>query len=78
MESKTLTLDQAKHMVKFREMYIIFWADWETFTQVDTDALQYLVDMGQSITLPNVKTLTHEQKVLLKSYDGFVKVGVDL
>jgi hypothetical protein len=29
-------------MVKFREMYIIFWADWETFTQVDSYALQYL------------------------------------
>jgi hypothetical protein len=74
LKSKTLTLQEAMHMVRFREMFLIFWKEWEMFIHVDTDALQYLVDMNQSITLPNVKTLTEEQKAILKSYKGFVKI----
>ena len=44
MEKKSLDLDMAMTKVRFREMSQILWREWETYTNVDDDALQYLAE----------------------------------
>lgn len=72
---KTFTLADAQHMLQFREMYLIFWKDWTLYTEVTTEALQFLVQHTNCITLPNVMTLTEEQRNLLKDFEGEVEIG---
>lgn len=73
-----LTLDQAQHMVRFSEIFNIFWRDWEVITEVDDDALEFLVANSSKIILPNVKEFTAYQLSLFKEYKGFLKLNKDV
>ena len=69
--TKILTLEKAELFVKYREIYSILMSEWYAITDVEYDALAYLVKHSSSIILPNVKSLTDEKKQLLKNYTGF-------
>ncbi len=79
MEAKTMTLDRAKMNVEFPEFsQILIYESWLCFTDIDYDALEYLVNNSSRILLPNVKALTEDKRLLLKSYKGFIDIGVVL
>lgn len=79
MEAKTMTLDRAKMNVGFPEFsQILIYESWLCFTDIDYDALEYLVNNSSRILLPNVKALTEDKRLLLKSYKGFIDIGVVL
>lgn len=78
MSDSLLTLEKAKLFVDFPEMYLIFSKDWIIITDVEYDALQYLVEHSSRILLPNVTTLGEKEKELLRSYNGYLKIGVEL
>lgn len=72
---KRLTLEEAQYMVRFAEIMNIFWKNWEQFTEVDDDALEFLVANSSKIILPNVKEFTAYQLSLFKEYKGFLKLN---
>ena len=57
MRDSLLTLEKSKLFVDFPEMYVIFSKDWLVVTDVEYDALQYLVEHSSRIFLPNVTKL---------------------
>ncbi len=76
MNEHILTLEKAKSFVAYPEMFLIFWADWHIITEVEYDALEYLVQYSSRINLPNVKSLTDDKIELLKNYKGHLVIGV--
>lgn len=78
MSDSLLTLEKAKLFVDFPEMYIIFSKDWLVITDVEYDALRYLVEHSSRILLPNVTTLGEKEKELLRTYKGHLQIGVEL
>lgn len=77
MEAKTMTLDRAKLNVEFPEFsQILIYESWLCFTDIDYDALEYLVQNSSRIFLPNVSALSEDKITLLKSYKGFIEIGV--
>lgn len=78
MEKKTLNIDMAMTKVKFRELTQILWREWEAYTNIEDDALKYLVDHTRHIYLPNVKVLTDAQKLILKDFKGLLEIGVEV
>lgn len=70
-----LTLEEAEYIVRFAEMMNIFWKNWEQFTEVDDDALEFLVANSSKIILPNVMVFSEYQLSLLKGYQGFLKLN---
>jgi hypothetical protein len=78
MENKTLDLDMAMTKVRFREMSQILWREWEAYTNVDDDALQYLSEHTHHIYLPNVKVISDTQKLILKDFKGLLEIGAKL
>ena len=79
MEAKTMNLERAKLNVAFPEFsQILLWESWHCFTDIDYDALEYLVQNSSRIFLPNVKALSKDKMTLLKSYKGFVEIGEEL
>ncbi len=78
MSDSLLTLEKAKLFVDFPEMYLIFSKDWLIITDVEYDALQYLVEQCSRILLPNVTTLGEKEKELLRAYKGHLQIGVEL
>jgi|LauGreDrversion4_2_1035121.scaffolds.fasta_scaffold1085346_1 hypothetical protein len=78
MSDHSLTLEKAKLFVAYREMYMIFWKDWEAITEVDYDALEYLVNHSSFINLPNVQYLTEDKELLLFKYRGKLILGYSL
>jgi hypothetical protein len=75
MEEHILTLEKAMELVKFREMYAIFRMDWHINTDVEYDALEYLVKNSSLIDLPNVTSLSDEKMELLKDFKGYLVLG---
>ena len=76
MVSKVMTLNDAEIVVAFPEISMVFiGSSWLCFTDIELDALAYLVKNSHRIILPNVKKLTKEQKALLKNYTGFLDIG---
>ena len=74
-----MTLDRAKLNVEFPEFAsILIWQSWSCYTDIEYDALEYLVRHSSRIILPNVKVLTEEKLLLLKSYNGYLEIGVVL
>lgn len=74
-----MTLQRAKLNVQFPEFsQILIYESWHCFTDIDYDALEYLVQHSSRIILPNVKELTEDKRLLLKSYKGFIDIGVVL
>jgi hypothetical protein len=79
MEAKVMDLERAKINVQFPEFsQILIYESWLCFTDIEYDALEYLVRHSSRIILPNVKVLTEEKLLLLKSYNGYLEIGVVL
>ncbi len=76
MESKVMHLDRAKLNCDFPEFaLVLMWQSWSCFTDIDYDALEYLVNHSSRIVLPNVKYLSYEKIELLKKYNGPMIIG---
>ena len=76
MEPKVMTLDKAENVVAFPEFAnVLIWQSWHCYTDIEYDALEYLVNKSSRILLPNVKELTEEKKVLLRGYKGPLVIG---
>jgi hypothetical protein len=76
MEPKTMTLDKAETVVAFPEFAnVLIWQSWYCYTDIDLDALEYLVNNSSRILLPNVMELTEEKKALLRGYKGPLVIG---
>ena len=79
MEAKIMTLDRAKLNVEFPEFaLILMWQSWICYTDIEYDALQYLVQHSSRIMLSNVKELSEEKKELLRGYKGHLAIGIKL
>ncbi len=77
MEQNVMKLENAKLVVSYPEMsLVLIWQSWHCYTDIDFDALEYLVQNSSRILLPNVKELTKEKKDLLKVYKGTLIFGV--
>ena len=78
MSDTLLTLKKAKLFVDFPEMFLVFSKDWQVITEVEYDALQYLVEHSSRILLPNVTKLGEKEKELLRTYKGHLQIGIEL
>jgi hypothetical protein len=79
MEQKVMDLDRAKLNVEFPEFaLVLMWQSWSCYTDIQYDALEYLVNNSSRIMLSNVKELSEEKKELLKRYDGQLVIGLKL
>ena len=72
-----MTLQSAKLNVQFPEFsQILIDESWLCFTDIEYEALEYLVQHSSRIFLPNVKELTEDKLLLLKRYKGYLEIGV--
>ncbi len=72
-----MTLQRAKLNVEFPEFsQILIYESWLCFTDIEYEALEYLIQHSSRIMLPNVKALTEDKLLLLKSYNGYLETGV--
>jgi len=79
MEKQIMTLDKAKLNVDYPEFaLVLIWQSWSCYTDIDYDALEYLVNHSSRILLSNVKELSDEKKQLLRGYKGHLVIGVKL
>lgn len=73
-----MTLDRAKLNVEFPEFaLILMWQSWSCYTDIEYNALEYLVQHSSRIMLSNVKELSEEKKTLLKWYNGHLVIGLN-
>ena len=73
-----MDLDRAKMNVDYPEFaLVLIWQSWSCYTDIEYDALEYLVNHSSRILLPNVKELSVDKKDLLRQYKGFVDIGVE-
>ena len=76
MEPKIMTLKNAKIVVEYAEIsMVLIWQSWYCYTDIEFEALEYLVKNSSKILLPNVKELTNEKQQLLKNYKGMLIMG---
>ena len=74
-----MDLDRAKLNVEYPEFaLVLMWQSWSCYTDINYDALEYLVNHSSRILLSNVKELTEEKKQLLRVYKGNLVIGVNL
>jgi hypothetical protein len=79
MEPKVMDLDRAKMNVDYPEFaLVLIWQSWSCYTDIDIDALDYLVKHSSRIMLSNVKELSEEKKELLRGYKGQLVIGVTI
>lgn len=79
MEAKVMDLERAKMNVDYPEFaLVLMWESWSCYTDIDYNALEYLVNNSSRILLSNVKELTEEKKQLLRGYKGSLIIGVNL
>ena len=79
MEPKVMDLDRAKLNVEFPEFaLVLMWQSWSCYTDIEYDALEYLVNNSSRIMLSNVKELSEEKKELLRGYKGHLVIGVTI
>ena len=79
MEAKIMTLDKAKLNVEFPEFaLVLMWQSWSCYTDIEYDALDYLVKNSSRILLSNVKELSEEKKQLLRGYKGSLEIGIKI
>ena len=77
MEQKVMDLDRAKLNVEYPEFaLVLIWQSWSCYTDIDYDALEYLVKHSSRILLPNVNELSEDKKSLLRSYKGVIQIGI--
>jgi hypothetical protein len=76
MEPKVMDLDRAKLNVEFPEFaLVLIWQSWSCYTDINYDALEYLVKHSSRILLPNVKSLSEDKIELLRKFSGFIQIG---
>ena len=79
MEPKVMDLDRAKLNVEYPEFaLVLMWQSWSCYTDIEYDALEYLVNNSSRIMLSNVKELSEEKKELLRGYKGNLVIGVTI
>ena len=79
MEQKVMDLHRAKLNVEFPEFaLVLMWQSWSCYTDIEYDALEYLVKYSSRIMLSNVKELSEEKKELLRAYKGHLVIGVTI
>jgi hypothetical protein len=79
MEPKVMDFDRAKLNVEYPEFaLVLIWQSWSCYTDIDYDALEYLVKHSSRIMLSNVKEMSEEKKMLLRGYNGHLVIGVDI
>ena len=66
-----LDLKKAEQFVGYPELMRIF-QDWHAITEVDDDALEYLVKHSKVIWLPNVRKFSNNQIRLLQNFEGHI------
>ncbi len=77
MEPKVMDLDRAKLNVEYPEFaLVLIWQSWSCYTDIDYDALEYLVKHSSRILLPNVNELSEDKKSLIRSYKGVIQIGI--
>ncbi len=73
-----MDLDRAKLNVEYPELaLVLIWQCWHCYTDIDMDALEYLVNHSSRILLPNVKELSEAKKSILIDYKGGLVIGVN-
>mgnify|MGYP007024619772 CR=1 FL=1 len=76
MEPKVMDLDRAKLNCDFPEFaLVLMWQSWSCYTDIEYDALEYLINHSSRILLPNVKKLSKEKTELLKKFNGPLIIG---
>lgn len=79
MEPKVMNLERAKLNCDFPEFaLVLMWQSWSCYTDIDLDALEYLVKHSSKILLPNVKILAEAKKLILKDYKGHLLIGINI
>ena len=79
MEQKVMDLDRAKLNVEYQEFaLVLMWQSWSCYTDIQYDALEYLVKYSSRIILSNIKELSEEKKALLRGYKGHLIIGVTI
>jgi hypothetical protein len=79
MEPKVMDFDRAKLNVEYPEFALVLnWQSWSSYTDIDYDALEYLVKYSSRILLPNINELSEDKISLLKSYKGTIQIGVEI
>jgi len=79
MEPKVMDLHRAKLNVDYPEFSLVLSGQsWDSYTDIDFDALEYLVKNSSRILLRNVKELSEEKKELLRGYKGGLVIGVNI
>ena len=78
MEEVVLDLDYAKFLVRYPDMTHLFSAVWDQFTEVDYEALDYLVRHSEKILLRNIRSLSPEKMTLLRKYKGELVLGFSI
>ena len=77
MDANVMHLERAKLNVDYPEFSLIFsWQSWDCFTDIDYDALEYLVKYSSRILLSNVRELSEVKMQLLKEYNGVLIIGI--
>lgn len=72
-----MDLKQAKLNVDFPELaLILIWQSWSCYTDIEYEALAYLVKNSSRIMLSNVIELSKANKELLSGYKGYLEIGV--
>jgi hypothetical protein len=75
MEPKVMTIDKAKLNCDYPEFaLVLMWQSWSCYTDIEYDALEYLVKHSSRILLPNVKELSQDKRDLLKGYKGVTRI----
>jgi hypothetical protein len=79
MDAKIMTLDRAKLNVEFPEFaLILMWQSWSCYTDIEYNALEYLVQNSSRIMLSNVKELSQGKKELIRTYKGHLVIGIKI
>ena len=74
-----MDLDRAKLNVEYPEFaLVLMWQSWSCYTDIEYEALEYLVNNSSRIILSNVKELSEEKKELLRGYKGNLVIGIKL
>ena len=74
-----MDLHRAKLNVEFPEFaLVLMWQSWSCYTDIQYDALEYLVKNSSRIILSSIKELSEEKKELLRGYKGHLVIGIKL
>ena len=74
-----MDLHRAKLNVEFPEFaLVLMWQSWSCYTDIEYDALEYLVKYSSRIMLSNVKELSEEKKEVMRGFKGHLVIGLKL